>query len=180
MSGLISGTCLAPMGEVSPHSYISSIFVLFLLLLTKRGSWSGTASNTWLKWVAPIETSLHSWNWLGMNFPVPVPPYRTVGSALLVQLPVMTLFLHDDLLVGGVRQYTIYVMHHCGVNPFSYGGDWLPLIYVWAVGKYLEGCPRLEVGGLLMPFSDVIVESFRLCNKGNTFWHHHGIGNRLP
>ena len=82
----------------------SSISVWLLLLMTKIGSWAVTVSHKWLWWVAPIVPSLQSWSLLGLNWPVSVLPSHKFGSAFCVQLPIMTVLFHDDLLVVGVAR----------------------------------------------------------------------------
>ena len=78
------------------------------------------------------------------------------------------------------RQYTINVLNHRGVIPLSCSGDRLTLLSVVLVEKYIESWPNIEVVLLLTPVSDFIIEGCSLCQKGNPFWHHHGVDNFLP
>ena len=90
-----------------------------------RGCWSGPELLTWLQQVAPIVPSLHSCNWSGLHFPVPIPPSSTSGFSNIVLLHTLTLFPHDSLLLGGM-------VVHCRcfstlqVSPLSL--RWWPLV----------------------------------------------------
>ena len=44
------------------------------------------------------------------------------------------------------RQYSVYVLHRHRVSSLSYRCHSTPLLLVRAVVKYLELCPRYEVG----------------------------------
>ena len=77
------------------------------------------------------------------------------------------------------RRYTIIIVYHHGVSPFSLIFYRFPLLVMGLVKENLEVCPCLLVGGLKPPLSDVFAEHFHMCQKGDTFWHHQGVRNRL-
>ena len=77
------------------------------------------------------------------------------------------------------RWYTIYVLHFCGVPPFSCGYYCSFLISMLLVKEQLVFPPRLEVGVLLSPLSDVVFEHPRMCQKCDHFGHNHGVGDCL-
>ena len=47
------------------------------------------------------------------------------------------------------------------------------------MGKKLVVVPRLLFGGMMPQLSDVVIENRYLCQKGDTFGHHYGVGDRL-
>ena len=81
---------------------------------------------------------------------------------------------------GGGGWYTIYVLHRRGVPYFSWGCYRSFMLSMCSVEKQLVLRPRVLVGGLTSPLSDVVVENIRLRQKGDPFGHHHGVGDRLP
>ena len=77
-------------------------------------------------------------------------------------------------------RYTTDVLYcHC-LTPSVCGGYLSPLFTVGLVKKRLERGPCIEVGGLSSPLYNILVKGGRLFQKGDTFGHHHHIGNRLP
>ena len=99
-------------------------------------------------------------------------------SESLARLCLGDLMLRGNLLVGLLLHRRFSVPLWC--TPLSL--RWLPLFFdICALcGKNLEVCARLEFGGFLEPFPDILVECFYLCQRGDTFWHHHVVGNYLP
>ena len=84
------------------------------------------------------------------------------------------------MLFGRRVWYTVYVLHRRGVPSFSCGSYRSSLLSMCSMEKQLVLCPRLLVGGLKSPLSDIVVENLRLRQKGDPFGHHHGVGDRLP
>ena len=104
---------------------------------------------------------------------MPFLPDRISVLAFPARLFGCLLLTYGDLLEGVVVHRRYFVPLQC--TPFFL--LLLPLLYdLGALGKnQLVFSPRLEVGGLLSPLSDVVVENPYLSQKGDTFGHHHGI-----
>ena len=77
------------------------------------------------------------------------------------------------------RWCNVDILHRRGVTQFSCGCYSSFILSVCSVKKQLVLCPRLKVGRLLPPLSDVIVEHPCLFQKGDKFGHHHGFGDCL-
>ena len=76
-------------------------------------------------------------------------------------------------------RYTVDVFYRRYVSAFDCNGDRSPLFTMVWVEKNLESGPCLEVSDLLSLLSDILAKGVRLCQKGDTFGHHHHVGNRL-
>ena len=92
----------------------------------------------------------------------------------------MYVIYHLMMLFGRGVWYTIYVLHRRGVPSFSCGCYWCSLLSMCSVEKQLVLCPRLLVGGLTSPLSDIVVENLCLRQKGDPIGNNHGVGYRLP
>ena len=77
-------------------------------------------------------------------------------------------------------RYTLDILYHRCVPPFSFSGDHSTMISMISVEKGLESGPCLDVGGLPSPLFDVLVEGDYLFQKCDIFVHHHCVVNRLP
>ena len=80
---------------------------------------------------------------------------------------------------GGGQPYIHIYIALLRWNPLSWCCDLSLLLSVGLVEKYWM-FPTLEVVWLSTPLSYIIVKSCGLCQKGNHFWHHHGVRNCLP
>ena len=77
-------------------------------------------------------------------------------------------------------QYTINVLYHCVVSPFSCGGYSSSLIKKGSLVKRLVVCQCFLVGGLKSPIYYVLIEHGCLFQKGDLFRHYHRVGNHIP
>ena len=86
-------------------------------------------------------------------------------------------YVFDHLMVLFWRGLwcTLNFLHCRSVPPFSCGCYRYFMLLVCSVEKQFVFCPRLEVGGLSSPLSDFIIENSCLRQKGDSFWHHHGV-----
>ena len=88
----------------------------------------------------------------------------------------LNVFCHLMVLFWSGRWFTIDVLHCRGVPPpFPCGFYWYFLLSVRSVKEQFLFRPRLEFGGLSSQLSDVVVKKKRLRQKGDSFWHHHGV-----
>ena len=77
------------------------------------------------------------------------------------------------------RWCTVDVLHPHVVPPFFCGFYHYFMVLVCLVKEQLVFFPRLEFRGFSSPLSDVVVEHPLLCQQGDTFGHHHGVGDFL-
>ena len=91
-------TWLSPMLKVATAAPRVVFPFGYCCWLTKIGYWAVTVSHECLWQMAPIVQLLQSWSLLGITWSVSVLPSHTFGSSFIVQLPIMTVLFHDDLL----------------------------------------------------------------------------------
>ena len=91
----------------------------------------------------------------------------------------LDILYHLMVLFWRWRWCTVDVLHCRGVPPFYCGFYHYFLLLVRSLKKQLVLFPILEVIRLLYLISDVFVEHPHLCQKGDPFGYHHGVGNCL-
>ena len=77
-------------------------------------------------------------------------------------------------------RYTVDIFYCSRVYPLSYNGDCSPLLLMITEEKCFGSGPFIEVGGLMSPLSDFLIEGVCMCQKGDPFGYHNPVGNRLP
>ena len=113
-----------------------------------------------------------------MHWIVPVLPAHNSASAFPGQYYSNCISPRDDLMEGvAVHRRCFY--RHC-VSPFSCDCDRSPFFTTGPVEKCLESGPCFDVIGVSSPLSDILIKCRSLCQKGDTYGHHHFVGNFLP
>ena len=89
----------------------------------------------------------------------------------------LNVFYHLMVLFCRGRWCTIDFFHFRGVPPFSCGCYRSFLISLLSVKEYFVFILRLKVRIFSSLLSDAVIENPRLRQKGDSYGHHHGVGD---
>ena len=179
MAGFLGGTSFTPVSIVAPEnstlvfplnlfwfvdaaaSVFSCAYMAFMITFIYSNC-AITAMSKLVSTALDFSSPSSSWIWIYISW-----------NILLMWL------IDSWCSSGGGGRYTVDVLHCHGVSPFPCGCYQFLLLAVGLVKEDLEFWSCILVGALKLPHPGVFVEYRRLCQKGDTFWHHHGFGNCL-